>query len=268
MSEESKKKMSLSRKGKKFTDEHKAALSASLRKVERLPEQYEKMVKTKATRTYVYDEEFRGKISKASKERWQDPEYRERVLSKRRGQKRSEEFRKHQSEMQRGEKGPMYGKHHTDEAKRKISEANTGDKNAAKRPEVRAKLAGKNNPRWRGGVSFGKYCYKFNQPFKEFIREKFSRTCIMCGKHESNCNRKLAIHHTDYNKNSICNGKSWAFVPLCDKCHGKTNHNCWIWFNLLINYWVYFNDIQIVNITDNFMFVLPKYESYIIQSNC
>lgn len=61
---------------------------------------------------------------------------------------------------------------------------------------------------------------------------------------------KLSVHHIDYNKNSICNGKEWAFVTLCRSHHGKSNHNRWYWFNLLISYWlvnpeIHFADLSI-----------------------
>ncbi len=94
------------------------------------------------------------------------------------------------------------------------------------------------NPNWKGGISEQNYCYKFNESFKEHIREKFNRTCYICGKSEENLNKKLCVHHIDYNKNAICNGKEFAFVPLCHSCHSKTNGNRWYWFNLLINYWL------------------------------
>lgn len=94
---------------------------------------------------------------------------------------------------------------------------------------------GENHPMWLGGVSFKPYCNKFNKQRKELVRNKFNRTCFLCGRPEDE--KKLPIHHIDYNKNSICNGKSWPLIPLCSSCHSKTNFNRWYWFNLLINYW-------------------------------
>ena len=41
---------------------------------------------------------------------------------------RNEESRKKDSEAHKGEKNPMYGKHHTEEARKKISEGNKGKK--------------------------------------------------------------------------------------------------------------------------------------------
>lgn len=88
---------------------------------------------------------------------------------------------------------------------------------------------------WRGGVSFGSYCHRFNRRFKEHIRTAFQRKCFLCGVTEDN--KKHDVHHIDYNKNSICNGHHWAFVPLCHAHHMSTNSNRWYWFNLLICYW-------------------------------
>jgi len=79
---------------------------------------------------------------------------------------------------------------------------------------------GEKSGSWKGGISFEPYCPKFNKEFKESIRDAFGRTCFLCGKKE--IGKKHAVHHIDYNKNSICRGKAWAFVPICQSCHGKT----------------------------------------------
>lgn len=94
---------------------------------------------------------------------------------------------------------------------------------------------GEKSPNWRGGKSFEPYCPKFNEAFKERIRLKFDRKCFICGTNENS--RRLDVHHIDYNKNSICNGKEWTFVPLCHHCHSKMLGSRWHWFNLLICYW-------------------------------
>lgn len=101
------------------------------------------------------------------------------------------------------------------------------------------KNIGSKNGAWNGGTSFGKYCQKFNKSLKENIRNKFNRKCFICGTDETNCKTKLHIHHVDYNKNTLCNGKTWGLIPLCPSCHAKTNFNRWHWFNLLNNYWCY-----------------------------
>ncbi len=126
------------------------------------------------------------------------------------------------SESLLGEAHPLFGKHLTEEHRKKIS--------------------GENGGGWCGGKSFEPYCPKFNKLLKERIRAKFGRICFLCSSTEND--QRHCIHHVDYNKNSICNGKEWPLLPLCPKCHGKTNFNRWYWFNLLINYWAMNSEID------------------------
>lgn len=106
------------------------------------------------------------------------------------------------------------------ETRDKISKAKQGEKSST----------------WRGGTSFEPYCPKFNKTFKRHVRDVFNHKCFICGSDDGG--RKHAIHHIDYNKNAICNGHSWALIPLCKSCHSKTNFNRYYWFNLLISYWL------------------------------
>jgi len=147
-----------------------------------------------------------------------------------------------------GEGNPNYGNNWTDEQKNNVSEKKRGtpawNKGLTKydHPSVMKyakQLQRENNPSWKGGISFGEYCPKFNTPLKEYIRDKYNRKCIICGKDESECKTRLHIHHADYNKNTLCNGKTWGLLPLCNSCHNKTNHNRYYWYNLLYNHWCY-----------------------------
>ena len=103
-----------------------------------------------------------------------------------------------------------------------------------------ADFSGKNNPNygkcgkessnWRGGISFEPYCPAFNEKFKEYIRDKFGRVCFLCPRTEKENGRKLSVHHVNYNKNCFCEDDiDCQFVPLCSKCHSKTNHNREYW---------------------------------------
>lgn len=156
-----------------------------------------------------------------------------------------------------GIQNPMFGRHHSPELLAKMSEERKGKpmpdevrakirKTKAERPqqigdETRQKIAetkrGKLNPNWRGGTSFEPYCPKFNKSFKDVVRERFRYRCQCCGAPESG--RHHSVHHIDYNKNSICNGKEWGFVLLCQSCHGAANQKRWHWFNAFISYWIY-----------------------------
>lgn len=87
-------------------------------------------------------------------------------------------------------------------------------------------IRGENSPGWKGGVSFEPYCEKFDEPFREYIREKFGRVCFLCPKTEAENGRKLSVHHVNYDKDCLCDDNlTCQFVPLCMSCHGKVNAN-------------------------------------------
>ena len=85
---------------------------------------------------------------------------------------------------------------------------------------------------------YGKYCYKFNETLKERIREKYDRKCLLCQLTEKENIKKygckLPVHHVDYNKKCGCDGNECRLVPLCSKCHPKTNGNRSRWEQLIM----------------------------------
>lgn len=93
---------------------------------------------------------------------------------------------------------------------------------------------GENSPGWRGGLSFEPYCHKFNEAFKESVREKFDRVCFLCPTTEEENGKKLSVHHVNYDKDCLCDDSECEFVPLCTKCHSKTNFNRDYWENLIM----------------------------------
>jgi len=160
----------------------------------------------------------------------------------------SEETLKSNSEKHKGKTPWNFGKQLSEEHCQHLSEAHKGNivvhspetcqKISTWRRNHRDLISGPNASNWRGGKMYEPYCHKFNEDFKEHIRDKFNRKCFICGKLEQENDTRLHIHHIDYNKNSICNGKSWAFIPLCSSCHAKTNYHRWHWFNEYICYWI------------------------------
>jgi hypothetical protein len=82
-----------------------------------------------------------------------------------------------------------------------------------------------NHPLWKGGLSFGKYCSKFNNRLRKRVRDNFDDHCFMCGKTSEENGRELHVHHVTYDKKICCNGEKPLFVPLCTRCHTKTNTN-------------------------------------------
>lgn len=127
-----------------------------------------------------------------------------------------------------GKNNPNFGKKMTDEQKLKISETLKGRKHTEehKRKNREANLGEKNHS-WRGGISFEPYCHKFTSEFKERVRDFFDGKCFVCGR--KNKNRKLSVHHVNYDKMVCCNDVKPLFVALCTSCHIKTNFNREYW---------------------------------------
>ena len=90
-----------------------------------------------------------------------------------------------------------------------------------------------NSSNWKGGISFLPYCTKFNKKFKDKIRNEFNRECFICGITEKISERKLSIHHVNYNKDCLCNDLKCYFIPLCCSCHARTSFNRVFWEKLL-----------------------------------
>ena len=163
---------------------------------------------------------------------------------------------------QKGERNTFYGKHHSEETRKKNSDGHRGELHPRWQggmimrickqcgiefpvfpsfvklgrgkfcsPKCQHKyLRGKNSPHWKNGASFEPYCSKFNNEFKEKIRDKFDRVCFLCGKTEEENGRRLSVHHVNYNKNCGCDeDKTCQFVPLCIGHNSKVNTNREMW---------------------------------------
>lgn len=117
------------------------------------------------------------------------------------------------------ENHPWYGRHHSDISKEKISTSN----------KESGIFRGDLNPNWRGGTSFEPYCFKFNEEFKERVREYWNRKCVVCDKTELENGNRLNVHHVTYNKETCCDDSVPLFVALCNSCHTKTNFNIEYW---------------------------------------
>lgn len=201
--------------------------------------------------TIEYDE-WKRKMSISRTGKKQSPETIEKRVSKFRGIPCSEEKKeklriarigfKHTEEtkikigdIQRGKpKGPITEEHRqhlrdvvwSEERKLALSKSRMGivfsDEHRKHLSEsLIGVCAGSKHPMWKGGVSFEPYCQKFNDEFKERVRNFFGRICLICGKSEQDNNRKLAVHHILFDKNTCCNDTLPLFAPLCLSCHAK-----------------------------------------------
>lgn len=113
-----------------------------------------------------------------------------------------------------------------------------------KTAEASANRIGEKSSGWKGGISFAPYCEKFDDEFKERVREYFGRCCYICGKSEQEQIdemikegkrplKRLDVHHVNYNKMVCCNDVKPLFVPLCRSCHSKTHGNREYWEEFL-----------------------------------
>jgi hypothetical protein len=62
-----------------------------------------------------------------------------------------------------------------------------------------------------------KYHKTFTIEFKENVRTFFGRKCVLCGKSETELDRRLSVHHVEYKIGEDC--YKTPSVPLCDDCH-------------------------------------------------
>lgn len=171
------------------------------------------------------------------------------------GIRQSEEVKYRMSLAQSGPNHPMFGKHHSEETKLKISKSKKGhpvsietrkkisDGHIGKPMSVKqkrqlskirmGKFCGPNSPTWRGGSSFRKYCPKWNEDLRRRIRAFFNYECIICGKSTEENGQALSCHHVEYNKNICCDDKPVCFAALCHSCHSKTNGKRPYWEDII-----------------------------------
>jgi len=83
---------------------------------------------------------------------------------------------------------------------------------------------GENHPNWIKDRSLLEYADEFTDELKEEIRNRDRRECQLC--HKEELDRKLDVHHIDYNKKN-CNEEN--LISLCNLCHMKTNANRKYW---------------------------------------
>ena len=82
---------------------------------------------------------------------------------------------------------------------------------------------GTKNANWRGGIS--KKGYPIYWPkMRKLALEYWGKICYICGSKDNIC-----VHHIDYDKTN-CHVNN--LIPLCNKCHLKTNNYRAIWYRL------------------------------------
>lgn len=222
-SEESKKKNSDSHLGKKLSAETKLKIGLALKG---------------RKHNHIMTEETKRKISLSNKGKKPSIEAREKMSLAKKGKVRSVEHqnklnisrRKYYLETELDiriliRKAGFKGKHHSDEAKRRLSLSHT--KYNAHKTSASTKMkqhlanVGRNSPLWLGGKSFEPYTRVWKYGIKRIIIDRDRHTCQLCHKVILPLKWNHCVHHIDYVKNN-CDENN--LILLCSRCHGKTNH--------------------------------------------
>jgi len=153
-----------------------------------------------------------GDIGKTNRGKHLSKETKQKMSISRTGKKRTDETKRKIAEAKIGSKNPFYGKHHTEEHKKRLSELYSGE----------------NSFSWRGGISFEPYPKEFNRQIKKYIFNRDEGICQACNKIIDN---GYATHHIDYNKE---NNNPYNLILLCNTCHGKTGADREYWQNLFL----------------------------------
>ena len=167
ISEETRKKLSEANRGRTYSEEYKQRMSEICKGRVVSDETRERI--SEALKGREFSEEHKAKISEAAKERWKDEEYRESHSGENHpmfgcgeknpmfGKNHTDEARKKMSEIAKErfsnpENCPMFGKHLSEEAKNKLSEAQKLYWTDEKRKELsearKGKYVGENNPNY------------------------------------------------------------------------------------------------------------------------
>jgi len=140
----------------------------------------------------------------------------------------------------KGKNNPFFGRHHTEETKKRIGLKAKGRKSflgkkhseetKKKLSELRIRLGlskGNKNGRYVHGLAYEPYSIEFTEQLKLKIRNRDNYTCQLCNMKQKNYRRALDIHHIDYNKK---NCEENNLIALCGKCNTKVNADRDYWF--------------------------------------
>lgn len=126
----------------------------------------------------------------------------------------------------RGEKSPIYGRIHTEEVKRRISNSHKGkvfsEEHKRKISENHAHLSGENHPNWNKNITDRERIirreYVEYRDWRDTVYKRDNYTCKLC-----NCvGGILNAHHLDgYNANPNKRILLENGITLCSKCHNK-----------------------------------------------
>jgi hypothetical protein len=188
--------------GQKRTDETKQKMSKIQKEICNIPENKIK-IKERAIISHNTPEAKKNH-SEAKKKLWQDPEYRKKVILA----------------VQKSHSDPEFIKKSSEKQKKRFENSDERQKITDGLIKMWA------DTRWYGNIKYDygpQYCELWTPELRERVRAYWGYKCVECGMSEKEKNRKLAVHHVHYNKNTCCDASPRILIPLCVRCHGKTN---------------------------------------------
>lgn len=214
----------MARKGYKVSDETKRKISLANKGKKRTPEQLARMSLVSTGRKHT--PETKAKMAEAARRRdlstFIEGGKRTRFQK---GQPSSEKQKAAARAYNASRIGPMNGKHHTEETRRKITQALIGNQYSLGRREsestrLKKRLArlGKKNPAWIDGRTYMAYTREFQERIRYEIKRRDNYICQDCGKPEPELTAPLNVHHVDTDRQ---NNDHANLVSLCDSCHRK-----------------------------------------------
>ena len=168
---------------------------------------------SKAQKKRFKDPKERKKISDANIKRFKNPKERKKIsLILKNKYKKNPRDKKYMENAWKTRKGSKHSK----KTKQKISNSLKGLKVSLKiRKKISLGHGGTGTPYENSG-----YDYKFNYAYKEMIRKRDNYICQLCGAIHKKNDRKLDVHHIDYDKKNTQPSNNNS---LCKSCNAKVN---------------------------------------------
>ena len=169
---------------------------------------------------YPKSEEHRRKLGEAQR--------RYHISTPGAGEKNSraqKKFHMNHPDFRKGENAPMFGKHHSEESKRKMVESSTDRIHSEEtKQKMREIKLGERNPNYiedRTRLDSDGYPLEVTDIDAE-VRFLLGENCQECGKTPEENGKLMSKHHIDENK---MNNTVENFRLLCMQCHAKLHHS-------------------------------------------
>jgi len=153
----------------------------------------------KKTKEQIY------KMAEAMKAKWRDPEFRARVIASRKGK-------------QCGVNHPMYGRKHTEETRRKLSESHMGLPSGAKGHKHSEESRKKMSKSHRGVPLSAKHCASIGEKSKQVWASKSKEEREQWAKNISEGEKGKFVSEETNRKNSEAKKKAWQDPAYARKC--------------------------------------------------